>query len=73
MVGFDHVFEDNDNVYILLELCSNNTLNDILKKRKRLTEYEAQYFISQLVDGLIYLHSCKVIHREYLILNLASN
>lgn len=64
VVGFDHVFEDTENVYILLELCSHNTLNDLLKKRKRLTEFEVQYFIFQLVEGLTYIHQSKIIHRE---------
>jgi len=44
-VQFEHVFEDHENVYILLELCSNQvpcgatqTLNELIKRRKRLTE-----------------------------------
>jgi polo-like kinase 1 len=38
IVEFRHTFEDNLNVYILLELCTNHTLNDLLKRKKRLTE-----------------------------------
>ena len=41
VVGFEHFFEDSENVYILLELCSNQTLNEMVKRRKRLTELEA--------------------------------
>jgi len=41
IVGFEHFFEDPENVYILLELCSNQTLNEMVKRRKRLTELEA--------------------------------
>ena len=40
IVGFNSFFEDDDNVYILLDLCSNSTLNDQVKRRKRLTELE---------------------------------
>ena len=40
VVGFEHFFEDNDNVYILLELCENQTMSELLKRRKRLTELE---------------------------------
>ena len=39
IVKFEHVFEDNENVYILLEMCTNQTLNDLCKRRKRLTEF----------------------------------
>ena len=40
IVRFDHFFEDDENVYIMLELCCNQTLNDQVKRRKRLTEVE---------------------------------
>lgn len=65
VVKFEHVFEDHENVYILLEICSNQTLNELIKRRKRLTEMEVTYYLHQIVQALIYLHQNKVIHREY--------
>lgn len=56
IVKFEHVFEDSQNVYILLELCTNQTLNDLCKRRKRLSEFEAQYYIFQICGSLKYLH-----------------
>jgi polo-like kinase 1 len=44
IVGFDHFFEDHENVYILLELCTNQSLNEMLKRRKRLTQLEVQCY-----------------------------
>lgn len=41
IVGFEHFFEDAENVYIILELCQNQTLSEMVKRRKRLTEIEA--------------------------------
>ncbi|EGR31741.1 protein kinase domain protein [Ichthyophthirius multifiliis] len=70
VVIFEHVFEDKDNVYILLELCNNNTLNELIKKRKRLTDIEVQCFINQIINGLKYLHQKKVIHRDLKLGNL---
>ena len=70
IVNFEHVFEDADNVYILLELCTNQTLNDLCKRRKRLTSFEAQYYIFQIVNSLIYLQKHKVIHRDLKLGNL---
>lgn len=43
-VNFESVFEDSEHVYIILELCKNNTLNELLKRRKRLTDPEVQYY-----------------------------
>lgn len=70
IVKFEHVFEDNENVYILLEMCTNQTLNDLCKRRKRLTEFEAQYYIFQMVGSLKYLHRNRVIHRDLKLGNL---
>jgi polo-like kinase 1 len=64
IVKIEHFFEDNENVYILLELCPNQTLNDLLKRRKRITELEAQYYLIQLVSALKYIHKHKIIHRD---------
>ena len=64
IVKIEHFFEDNENVYILLELCPNQTLNDLLKRRKRITELEAQYYIIQMISALKYIHRHKIIHRD---------
>lgn len=73
IVKFEHVFEDNDNVYILLEMCTNQTLNDLCKRRKRLTEFEAQYYVYQIVSALKYLQKNRVIHRDLKLGNLFLN
>ena len=70
IVAFEHYFEDTENVYILLEICQNQTLNDLLKRRKRLTEIEVQCYVVQLIKALKYLHSHRVIHRDLKLGNL---
>ncbi len=70
VVGFEHYFEDTENVYILLEMCHNQSLNELLKRRKRLTEIEVQCFCVQLIKALKYLHSHRVIHRDLKLGNL---
>jgi len=67
---YKHFFEDKTNCYILLELCHNQSMNELLKRRKRLTEPEVKYFISQLLESIKYLHSINVIHRDLKIGNL---
>ena len=57
-------FEDDENVYIILELCKNKSLADYLKKRGNLTEIEVKCFIFQLLQGLKCLHKKKIIHRD---------
>ena len=47
--AFKHYFKDTENAYILLETRQNQTLNELLKRRKRLTEIEVQCYIVQLI------------------------
>eukprot|EP00742_Colponemidia_sp_Colp-10_P009409 GILJ01010256.1.p1 GENE.GILJ01010256.1~~GILJ01010256.1.p1 ORF type:complete len:759 (-),score=114.58 GILJ01010256.1:264-2540(-) len=70
VVRFEHFFEDDHNVYILLEMCGNQTLNELLRRRKRLTEVEVQVYMIQLINGLKYLHRTRVIHRDLKLGNL---
>ena len=64
IVGFEHFFEDPENVYILLELCTNQTMNELLRRRKRLTELEVQCYSLQAISALKYMHTHRVIHRD---------
>lgn len=70
IVGFEHFFEDSENVYMLLELCKNQTMSELVRRRKRLVEVEVQCYALQVVAALEYLHSHKVIHRDIKLGNL---
>ena len=70
IVGFEKFFEDKDNVYILLELCSNQTLNELVKWRKRLGELEVQCYSLQIIRALKYIHNPRIIHRDLKLGNL---
>lgn len=45
VVIFNKFFEDKEYVFIMLELCPNQTLSELVRRRKRLTEIEAQFYI----------------------------
>jgi serine/threonine protein kinase len=67
---YKHFFEDRQNCYILLELCHNQSMNEMIKRRKRLTEPETRFFMRQLLEAVIYLHDQLVIHRDLKLGNL---
>jgi polo-like kinase 1 len=73
IVGFEHYFEDPECVYILLELCPNQSMNELLKRRKRLHEIEVRYYTNQIISSLEYLHKNRVIHRDLKLGNLFIN
>ncbi|KAK9238512.1 kinase-like domain-containing protein [Lipomyces kononenkoae] len=64
IVKFVECFEDDVNVYILLEVCSNKTLMDMHRRRKRFTEQETRYFLIQILGAVKYMHGRRVIHRD---------
>lgn len=45
----------------------------MLKRRKKLTIPETQYYIYQLIDSLCYLHNRQIIHRDVKLGNLLIN
>ncbi|XP_040295901.1 serine/threonine-protein kinase PLK1 [Bufo bufo] len=73
VVGFHGFFEDNDFVYVVLELCRRRSLLELHKRRKAVTEPEARYYLQQTIQGCQYLHGNKVIHRDLKLGNLFLN
>ncbi|XP_068102829.1 serine/threonine-protein kinase PLK1 [Hyperolius riggenbachi] len=73
VVGFHGFFEDNDFVYVVLELCRRRSLLELHKRRKAVTEPEARYYLRQTILGCQYLHTNKVIHRDLKLGNLFLN
>eukprot|EP00948_MAST-09A_sp_MAST-9A-sp1_P001428 g1428.t1 len=70
VVRFERFFEDSVNVYILLELCCNQTMMELMKRRKRLLPQEANYYLAQMISALHYLHKNNIIHRDMKLGNL---
>jgi len=64
VVRFARCFEDAANVYILMELCSNKTLADVVKQRGKLTAKEAACYLREIVSAVAHLHAARIIHRD---------
>jgi len=73
IVEFYSFFEDDQNVYIILELCRRRSLMEMHKRRKAITEPETRYFMRQIVLACQYLHDNKIIHRDLKLGNLFLN
>ncbi|XP_058800159.1 serine/threonine-protein kinase polo [Phymastichus coffea] len=73
VVGFYGFFDDNYNVYIILELCRKRSMMELHKRRKALTQYETRYYMKQILNGVEYLHDHRIIHRDLKLGNLFLN
>jgi len=64
-------FEDENYVYLVLELCHNGELARFQKQNNVVfTEPQARAVFDQVVSGLMYLHSHGIMHRDLTLANL---
>ncbi|XP_038993548.1 CDPK-related kinase 4-like isoform X2 [Hibiscus syriacus] len=65
MIKFHDVFEDTNNVYIVMELCEGGELLDrILSRGGRYTEGDAKNIIVQILSVVAFCHLQGVVHRD---------
>lgn len=48
-------------------------MSELLKRRKKLTDFETKYYLLQLIYALEYLHGQNIIHRDLKLGNLFLN
>ena len=64
--------EDFNDVYLVTDLMETD-LHRIIYSKQKLSIDHAQYFIYQVLRGLKYIHSCRVLHRDLKPSNLLVN
>ena len=58
-------FSDKDKYYLITEYCRGGDLFDLIKKKKRFSEFSAAYIMYQIFHALIYCHNTHhLIHRD---------
>ncbi|KRT80153.1 protein kinase [Oryctes borbonicus] len=73
IVGFYNFFEDQFNIYIVLELCRRRSMMELHKRRNAITEPETRFYMRQILSGVQYLHINNIIHRDLKLGNLFLN
>ena len=74
----DLLFEDSDNLYLFFEYCNGGDLYDYLQfnldfKKKAIPEDEIRFIFKQVCEGLKYLYSKKIMHRDIKLENILLN
>ena len=62
--------ESSSNYYLILQLCEDGDLEKYIKKKRRLSEEEAIYFLKQIMSGFVELHKQKIMHRDFKLANI---
>ena len=57
-------FEDNNNYYLITELCDQGDFGEILGNDGVLPEFVLKYFMKQVFESIAYLHSQHVVHGD---------
>lgn len=73
IVKYKGFARDKENLFIVLEYCENGSLQTILKKFGKFPESLVAVYVSQVLEGLIYLHEQGVIHRDIKGANILTN
>ena len=71
-------FCTNNHFYLVMDFCNGGSLNDLLtryklKFGKPFSQEIIQYFMRQILEGLNYIHSKKIIHRDIKLDNILIN
>ena len=64
IVNMYFAFQDYLNLYLVMDLLSGGDLRYHLGKKKKFTEKETKFFISNIILALDYIHSKNIIHRD---------
>ena len=57
-------FQDNDNLYLVMDLFTGGDLRYHICHKRKFSENETKFFIACVIIGLEYIHSKNIIHRD---------
>lgn len=64
IIQFVDVFEDSDNLMMIMEYCPGKELFDVILERRFFQENDARPIFAQIAHALFYLHSLNILHRD---------
>ena len=64
IIKFFGVFDDHENVYLILESINTGTLFDRLNEKEKLPVSEAVQYITAVVKAIDYMHQKSIAHRD---------
>lgn len=63
-------YEDEFNLYVVMELCKGGELLDTIIKNGSMNEADASMFMKQILSAVFYMHSQSIVHRDLKLENM---
>ncbi|KAK1335960.1 hypothetical protein QTO34_003760 [Cnephaeus nilssonii] len=70
IIHLEQVFETPKKMYLVMELCEDGELKEILKRKKHFSENETRWIIQSLASAIAYLHNNDIVHRDLKLENI---
>lgn len=64
VVKIYETIETEQQIVIVMEICAGGDLLNYVRKRRKLKEPVAKKIFKQILDGLCYIHSKSIAHRD---------
>jgi len=64
IVNMEYAFQDQDNLYLVLDYLSGGDLRYHISRFKKFTENQTKFFVACLLLALEYIHNNNIIHRD---------
>ena len=70
VVKLYETFETETHYLFVMELCAGGDLLSYVRKRRKLNETLAKYLFKQIIEGIGYIHSKNILHRDIKLENI---
>ncbi|XP_073897149.1 serine/threonine-protein kinase 33 [Castor canadensis] len=70
IIHLEQIFETPKKMYLVMELCEDGELKEILDRKGHFSENETRWIIQSLASAIAYLHNKDIVHRDLKLENI---